>query len=322
MESKFRSLQTRGLTAAYHFGDIVYKSSLMEQAVRQANIYAQTNLTVLIEGETGTGKEMIAQSIHNASQRRDGPFVAINCAALAESLLESELMGYEEGAFTGAKKGGKAGLFELAHNGTLFLDEINQISPPLQGKLLRVIQERTVMRLGGSRMIPVNVRILAASNENLREKVRGGLFRSDLYYRISTLCVRLPPLRERREDILPLMEHFSRETEPTGLDLSELYRRVSDYDWPGNIRELENYVLRSGILHSHGVSLQSGLFQDCLQAEPGQVPGSDEISVHIGTLSHMERELVAAVLQRLGGNQSQAARLLGVSRNTVASKLR
>ncbi|MDY3282590.1 sigma 54-interacting transcriptional regulator [Dysosmobacter sp.] len=325
MESKFRSLQARGLTAKYQFDNILYKSPRMRQVVEQAKIYAETNLTVLIEGETGTGKEMIAQSIHNASYRRNGPFVAINCAALAESLLESELMGYEEGAFTGAKKGGKIGLFELAHNGTLFLDEINQLPPLLQSKLLRVIQERTIMRIGGSRMIPVNVRIIAASNESLKKKVRAGLFRSDLYYRINILYLRLPALRDRKEDINLLIEKFAREKGAGESMIRSLCQEVSGYDWPGNIRELENYVWRSTVLNRKGISLDSDALQEYMpdDGDMGEEDAdSSAIRLHIDTLARMEKEIVTKVVRRMNGNQSQAAKVLGVSRNTISSKLR
>ena len=171
----------------------------MKHWLRRAQIYAETDATVLIQGETGTGKELIAQSIHNHSGRRNQPFVAVNCSALPESLLESELFGYEDGAFTGAKKGGKRGLFELAHRGTLFLDEIGELSPNLQARLLRALQEREIMRIGGDSIIPVDVRIIAATNKDLRGLVEEGSFREDLYYRLNMLFLHLPPLRERRE---------------------------------------------------------------------------------------------------------------------------
>lgn len=320
MEHKLRSLRARGLTAQYRFEDITYRSERMGRVLQQARVYAAADLTVLIEGETGTGKEMVAQSIHNESPRRGGPFVAINCAALAETLLESELMGYEEGAFTGAKKGGKPGLFELAHNGTLFLDEINQLSPALQSKLLRVVQERTVIRVGGTRVIPVNVRIIAASNEPLKKRVQANLFRSDLYYRINILPLQLPALRERPEDILPLIERFAREKGADGACVQALYRHAADYSWPGNIRELENYVWRSVVLYGQGI--QPGHpAEECALSPSQAVPEEECIQVPLGTLAEMERELVAQVVRRMDGNRSQAAKLLGITRNTVSSKL-
>ena len=256
LETKLRSLQARGLTANHVFSDIKGVSPRLIDVIEQAKIFAQTDLTILLEGETGTGKELFAQSIHNASSRKDGPFVAINCAALTESLLESELMGYEEGAFTGAKKGGKAGLFELAHNGTLFLDEINQMPLPLQSKLLRVIQERTVRRIGGDRMIPVRVRIIAAANEGLKHKVEQGQFRNDLFYRINIMHLSLPPLRERKEDIPILIDAFADpDMENREENIAKLCKEVECYTWPGNIRELQNYVWRSTALLKHGVPL-------------------------------------------------------------------
>lgn len=326
MENKFRSLQARGLTARYCFHNICGVSPCMREVITHAQIFAETELTVLLEGETGTGKELFAQSIHNASPRKNGPFVAINCAALPEPLLESELMGYDEGAFTGAKKGGKTGLFELAHGGTIFLDEINQMPLPLQSKLLRVIQERAVMRVGGNRMIPIDVRIVAAANEKLKEKVGANQFRSDLYYRLNIMRLRLPPLRERKEDIPLLVEIFAQQCgECTMEALEMLIDRVKNYNWPGNIRELQNYVWRSVALLSHGVSPDSSFFAEYLQEDQKNNEctslGSDEFIVSLGTLEEMEQQIVKKVTQYCEGNQSKAARILNVSRNTISSKL-
>ncbi len=279
----------------------------------------------MLEGETGTGKELFAQSIHNASPRKKGPFVAINCAALPEALLESELMGYEDGAFTGAKKGGKTGLFEMAHGGTIFLDEINQMPLPLQSKLLRVIQERSVMRIGGNRMIPVDVRIIAAANEDLLKKVTAKQFRSDLYYRINIMRLRLPPLRERKEDIPLLTSAFAAHNE--GVDtksLDNLLAEMNQYNWPGNIRELQNFVWRSIALLTHNVTLEPEFFLEYIPSKedvPSEKDISKKISVPLGTLAEMECSIVAQMIQRCGGNQSQAARILDVSRNTISNKL-
>lgn len=326
LESKFRSLQARGLTAKYCFEDILRASPQMQSLIEQAEIFAETEFTVLLEGETGTGKEMFAQSIHNASHRKSGPFVAVNCAALADSLLESELMGYEEGSFTGAKKGGKAGLFELAHNGTIFLDEINQMSLPLQSKLLRVIQERTVRHIGGDRMIPVNVRIIAATNEKLRLKVESGLFRNDLYYRLNIMRLRLPPLRERRGDIPLLMEFFAKKSGNFPCDMTALLKNVENYSWPGNVRELQNYVWRSVALLSKGVALDPRFLEEYMVQEDasqnGRQKSPQSISVGIGPLEEMENQIVREVVDLYGGNQSKAARVLKISRNTVNSKMK
>lgn len=325
MESKFRSLQSRGLTARYQFDDIIGSSPAMRTAISHARIFAETEFTVLLEGETGTGKELFAQSIHNASPRKKGPFVAINCAALPEALLESELMGYEDGAFTGAKKGGKTGLFEMAHGGTIFLDEINQMPLPLQSKLLRVIQERSVMRVGGNRMIPVDVRIIAAANEDLLKKVTAKQFRSDLYYRINIMRLRLPPLRERKEDIPLLTSAFAAHNE--GIDtksLDNLLAEMNQYNWPGNIRELQNFVWRSIALLTHNVTLEPEFFLEYIPSKedvPSEKDISKKLSVPLGTLAEMECSIVAQMIQRCGGNQSQAARILDVSRNTISNKL-
>jgi len=235
-----RSLQAKarekGFVAKHTFEDMIYRSEKMVFCVDRLRTFAASENTVLLQGETGTGKELLAQSIHNASPRRNGPFVAINCAALPESLLESELFGYEEGAFTGAKKAGRAGLFEQADGGTLFLDEIGDMPFSLQSRLLRVLQEMQVMRLGGSRMVSVNVRIIAATNQNLEAKIQDGSFRGDLYYRLNVLPCLVPPLRERREDILPLFLHFAQEE---GVP-PDIVRTLESHSWPGNVRELQN----------------------------------------------------------------------------------
>ena len=227
-----------GLTAKYHFQDIVYVSPVMEEVISIAKKAADTDYTVLIQGESGTGKELMAQSIHNYSARSSYPFVAINCSTLPESLLESQLFGYEGGSFTGAQKTGKAGLFEQANHGTIFLDEIGDISQNLQIQLLRVLQERQVMRIGSSKVINLDVHIIAASNKNLETLVQSGQFRSDLFYRLSVIPIELPPLRLRQNDILLLMSSF------LGKQFAEITEEqkavLQDYTWPGNVRQLEN----------------------------------------------------------------------------------
>lgn len=230
--------ERKGLYAKYNFSDIVYVSNSMRECINVAKTVALTDHTVLITGESGTGKELISQSVHNYSQRKKMPFVAVNCAALPESLLESELFGYESGSFTGAKKGGKLGLFEQANGGTIFLDEIGDISPNLQSRLLRVLQERQIMRIGSDRMINIDTRIIAATNKDLKSEVEKGNFRKDLYYRLNVITISIEPLRIRKEDILPLMSKFleSKFNELTDYDK----RLLCDYTWPGNVRELEN----------------------------------------------------------------------------------
>lgn len=235
-----------GCRAKYTMHNIVHHSAEMKQLIGKAKAFATSDATILISGESGTGKELLAQAIHNASPRRQSPFVAVNCSALTESLLESELFGYEEGAFTGAKKGGKKGLLELAHTGTLFLDEIGDASPAIQTKLLRSLQEKEVFRVGGDKTIPVNLRIIAATHQDLRALVAEGKFRQDLYYRLSVLPLHVPPLRQRKDDILPLLSYFMSQSPNKTKAAFTLSRKMEawfrEYSWPGNVRELENVV--------------------------------------------------------------------------------
>ncbi len=232
----------RGYQSKYVFDDIIGQSEAIRRTKQIAARMAQTDAAILLTGESGTGKELFAHSIHNASRRKNMPFVAINCAALSETLLESELFGYEDGAFTGAKKGGKLGLFEYAHRGTLFLDEIECMSQTLQVKLLRVLQEKEFMRVGGNRIIPTDVRIIAASNENILERVRQGTFRKDLYYRLNTLPIDIPPLRERGEDIFLIAQHLMEKAGAHYTFLPSAREVMRSYPWDGNVRELANIV--------------------------------------------------------------------------------
>ncbi|MEE0517167.1 MAG: sigma 54-interacting transcriptional regulator [Anaerovoracaceae bacterium] len=231
-------LKEKGIYARYHFEDIICNTPIMENCISTAKQAALTDYTILLRGESGTGKEMFAQSIHNYSQRKNNPFIAINCSALSESLLESELFGYEAGAFTGAKKNGKMGLFEQANTGTVFLDEIGDISAGLQTRLLRVLQEKQIMRIGGDRVIDIDVRVIAATNRNLKAMVEEGTFRKDLFYRLCVIPLDIPPLRRRKTEILPLFMSF------VGSDFKKLsdmqIQKLNAYDWPGNVRELEN----------------------------------------------------------------------------------
>ncbi|MFZ7127463.1 MAG: sigma-54 interaction domain-containing protein [Desulfobacterales bacterium] len=236
-------LARKGYLTKYDFGDIWGKSRRMADLVKKAERFAKTDKTILITGESGTGKELFAHAIHCHSLRRDGPFVAVNFAGLSESLIESELFGYEEGAFTGARKGGKTGLFEQAHGGTIFLDEIGDASPGVQSRLLRVLQERELLRVGGSRIVPVDVRVIAATNSNLRGAMEERRFRPDLYYRLNALPLEIPPLRERPEDILFLFDRFLKHHYGIRKPLDPGARdRLEDYPWPGNVRELINAV--------------------------------------------------------------------------------
>jgi transcriptional regulator with PAS, ATPase and Fis domain len=265
--------------ARYTFEDILGKSPAICRAREIAQRMADNDAYVMIEGESGTGKELFAQAIHSASPRKDGPFLAVNCAALTESLLESELFGYADGAFTGAKKGGKAGLFECAHGGTLFLDEIETMSPALQAKLLRVLQEREIIRVGSSDPIPVNVRVLSSTNEDLFARVQGGSFRRDLYYRLNVIPLHIPTLWERREDILLLCEHFQQEL---GADftLTEPVRAaLLQHHWQGNVRELRNCVeylqyMNHQLIVCEDLPEQFHLQDTAPQGQP-EVPGLD-----------------------------------------------
>ena len=245
-ESVRRRLYEEQNIARYNFADIIGNSPALKKILSLAKKMAKTDATIFIQGESGTGKELLAQSIHNASSRRKGPFVAINFAALSETLLESELFGYEEGAFTGAKRGGSAGLFEIAHKGTLFLDEIGDAPLPFQVKLLRVLQEKQVRRVGGLKVIPIDVRIIVATNHNLKEDIKLKLFREDLYYRLNVLPLKIPALRERREDIMPLCYAFYKKYRPLSNDAKIYFKNIQPYleayNWQGNIRELQNVI--------------------------------------------------------------------------------
>lgn len=270
-QRQFRlQLYHRGYQSKYVFDDIVGQSEVMLRTKQIAARMAGTEAAILLTGESGTGKELFAHSIHNASRRRDMPFVAINCAALSDALLESELFGYDEGAFTGARKGGKLGLFEYAHRGTLFLDEIEGMSQPLQVKLLRVLQEKEFMRVGGNRIIPTDVRIIAASNEDILERVRQGTFRKDLYYRINTLPIAIPPLRERGEDLFLIARRLMEKSgvmfgfSPAAQEVLRAYR------WDGNVRELANLVEYLSLLGRDPVEAED--LPDYLRASAPALP--------------------------------------------------
>jgi len=250
-----KKMRDKGLIARYSFDYIITESKSMKDCIELAKRISDSELTVFITGESGTGKELFAQSIHNASKRSKQPFVAVNCAAVAESLLESELFGYDEGAFTGALKGGKIGLFELANNGTIFLDEIGDMPLLLQTRLLRVLQERQVMRIGSQRVINTNIRVIAATNKNLKDMVQKGLFRKDLYYRINVLPINIPPLRKRKEDVIHLMQHFIGRPEKLELE-DDVKSLLLNYDWPGNIRELQNVASYIKLMNEKELTLE------------------------------------------------------------------
>ncbi|MNM98148.1 Propionate catabolism operon regulatory protein [compost metagenome] len=320
-----------------------------------ARRYALVDSTVLVGGESGTGKEVLAQGMHDASPRRAFPFIAVNCAAFPESLLESELFGYEEGAFTGARRGGKAGLFESAHNGTLFLDEVGDMPPALQTRLLRVLQEKQVLPIGGIEAVPINVRVIAATHRDLAARVREGTFRQDLYYRLNILRIEMPPLRERVADLPDLAELlYRRAQERLGTQSPQrlpamVRERLTRYAWPGNIRELENVTERIAVLVA-GAELQPAALQRELQAavpelfssENGEgvargprapkVPiememamltaPSEESRSLAGVAKASQAEHIRRVLAECGGNRTAACAQLGISATTLWRRLR
>jgi transcriptional regulator with PAS, ATPase and Fis domain len=324
-----QKLSEKGLSARYHFSDIIHKSKALDQLIELARRYAAVSSNVLIEGETGTGKELLAQSIHNASSRSAGPFVAINCAAIPENLLESEMFGYEEGAFTGTSRGGKIGLFELAHNGTLFLDEVSGLPFNFQGKLLRVLQEREVRRVGANKVKSVDVRIIAASNFNLQRMVREGDFRKDLFYRLDVLKLFVPPLCERPEDIEILFLYFiayyndKLKTDITKID-SEALDLLISHRFEGNVRELKNIAERVSILCMDSRTVTAADIRVTLydnNAHESVSPAGKTVSLR-SLRGKDERDFILNALQRCGNNQTRAARELGIDRTTLWRKLR
>jgi len=329
IEKKVRKqLYLKGFFAKHRFSDIRADSPVMRRCVEIARQYARSTSSIVVFGETGTGKELLAQSIHNESPVRDGPFVALNCGALPPTLLESELFGYVEGAFTGAVKGGKAGLFELAHGGTIFLDEINELDIQLQNKLLRVLQEREVMRLGDAKVIPVAVRVVVASNVPLQEEIAHGRIRADLFYRLNVLDVTIPPLRERTEDILPLFRDFlgafaRRSGDGPPPVPRDFERTLQACAWPGNVRELENaaekYAVLCGLLDPEAAA---AVVSESLRAarDEGSCPDSSE-EAFSGTLEEIEKRVVRRVYDEEQGNVSRAAKRLGVDRQTLRKRL-
>ncbi|MBC7084244.1 MAG: sigma 54-interacting transcriptional regulator [Firmicutes bacterium] len=324
-----RELYLKGHVAKHTFDDIITVDDTMREVIARAQRFASTDSTVLISGETGTGKELFAQSIHNASRRRNGPFVAVNCAALPESLLESELFGYEEGAFTGSRKGGKPGLFELAHGGTIFLDEIGDMSMQIQARLLRVLEQREVMRLGGDKVLPVDVRVIAATHRDLRRAVNDGTFRADLFYRLNILTIALPPLRERTCDIPALAERF---IVASCRNLGIPQKRLSSgaitalvsHTWPGNVRELRNVCERLAVgVESREIDEETVwklLGRDDHATEITQPEGTVTVAIE-GGLRQIENEIMRQVLRKVGGDRTEAARLLGINRSTLWRRL-
>ncbi len=299
----------------------VVSSAAMRQLLELAERIAQTNAAVLITGESGCGKELIARAVHHYSLRCAKPWVDVSCAALPEHLVESELFGYEKGAFSGADSA-KPGLFELAHQGTLFLDEVGELEPRMQVKLLRVLDGVAYYRLGGVRKVSVDVRVVAATNQDLERMVRTGEFRSDLYHRLGQICLRVPPLRERADDIIPLAEHFLKQSNPRSFFSGEALQGMRRYAWPGNVRELRNIVTKAAVL-----SRDLEIRPDDMML--GQVNVEREFGVSNGAppstspnLDGMEKNTILKVLAQTNGHQQRAAELLGISRRTLSRKLK
>ncbi len=299
--------------------DLLVRSVEMEAVLEVISRVAASTATVLIQGESGTGKERVAGQVHKRSDRADGPFVKINCAAIAENLMESELFGHEVGAFTGASKR-RQGCFELADGGTLFLDEVGEMTPSLQVRLLRVLQEGELTRVGGSRTIRVDVRIVAASNRDLEADVEANRFRGDLFYRLNVVPVVVPPLRQRRVEIGPLAEHFLHQGVRLADDALEI---LESHDWPGNVRELQNLMQRASLL-CNGQLVDAGLLRPWLgvshQAEQGRTAG---VETMVGrSLRDVEAELIQRTLASCDGNRTRAAEVLGIGVRTLFNKLR
>ncbi|WP_454736071.1 propionate catabolism operon regulatory protein PrpR [Cupriavidus necator] len=327
-----RSLRTsqrpKHLVARHTLADLTGASPALKRVRRLARAGAAHDATVLLTGESGTGKELVAQGIHNASRRRGNPFVAFNCAALPEGLIESELFGHEEGAFTGARRGGKPGLFEIAHTGTIFLDEVGEMPAASQSRLLRVLQEREVMKLGAGRATPIDVRVIAATHRDLRALVEQGAFRADLYFRLNLLQIELPPLRERRDDIPDLARHLLRrsatryELPATATEriLEFLAPLFEQYAWPGNVRELDNLVARAAIYLGAG---SSDAWQDLRDVFPefGRVQAPPVLAVRRKPVDSpsaaVTRDDVLRALEESGGNRAAASRALGIGRTTL-----
>lgn len=323
----------RNLEAKYTFDDIVGTSEILINAIEKAKIAAATPATVIIRGESGTGKELFAHAIHNASSRRYSQFVRVNCAAISENLLESELFGYEEGAFTGASKGGKIGLFEKANGGTIFLDEIGELSLNTQAKLLRVLQEKEILRVGSNKPRAIDVRIISATNVDLENAILEKRFRQDLYYRLNVVPIDIPPLRNHKTDIPALVKHLiNKYNQEYGRNVSDIssaaLERIMAYDWVGNVRELENFVGRTMInikMHEHLITLNHlpqtlAIGNLITSAEPEEtVLDSFELEENV---MRFEKRHIELTLQKCQGNREETARLLGISLRSLYYKIK
>ncbi|MFP4557608.1 MAG: sigma-54-dependent Fis family transcriptional regulator [Bacteroidales bacterium] len=325
-----------GMQAHYTFQDIIGNSSEFRQVIDHATQISGSTSTVLLMGESGTGKELIAQSIHNASPRNNSAFIAVNCGALPKNLIESELFGYEEGAFTGSKKGGHAGKFEFANGGTIFLDEIGEMPLDMQVSLLRVLQEGYVIRIGGTKNIPVNVRVIAATQKNLIDEVKKGTFREDLFYRLSVIPLFIPPLRKRGDDKKTLFHYFlkvkaQKLSKPYPSISNQLMDQIENYDWPGNVRELENYV--ENIVNFNGTSsfnITNPLNTNETDRNSSLMNPINGLNNHYNnldptsgfTLEELEKQTIEDHISMFKGNISKTSRKLGISRTTLYSKIK
>ena len=308
----------RGLRDKYRLENVVGRSEAMLQVFKTAARVASTDATVLIQGESGTGKELVARAIHESSPRASGPFVAVDCGAIAEGVLESELFGHARGAFTGAQAA-RRGLFEEAGGGTLFLDEIGDVGPNLQARLLRALQEGTIRRVGTNEPIAVDARVVAATNRDLEQAVKEGAFRADLYYRLNVVAIRIPPLRDRREDVPLLAEHFAhKHGRGEGATISPAARDLLlAYHWPGNVRELENVIARALALNPSGVILPDDLPEAIRSGAASEPAAADLVGQERPTLQELEQRYARQVLRETGGNKSRAADILGIDRKTL-----
>ena len=316
------------LDKRYGFESIIGRSAAMERLFEQMKLVAPTRSTVLLTGESGTGKELVANALHRASPRRNERFLAINCGAIPSDILESELFGHERGSFTGAVSR-KIGKFELAHKGTLFLDEISELYPELQVKLLRVLEERQVMRVGGSELIDVDFRLIAATNRDMEKEVAASRFREDLYYRLNVVALRIPPLRERLSDLSLLVEHFlalfcQEHGKPPKRMSAEALEVLARYPWPGNIRQLRN-VIESAVIFHHGDEIGPGdLPVEVRESTSVSAAGTPVPAVAGGvrTMADIERQAILETLERTGGHRAKAADLLGIGLRTLQRKLK
>jgi transcriptional regulator with PAS, ATPase and Fis domain len=325
--------------AIYTFDNIVYKSQQMKKVIQHSKEIANSPSTVLITGQSGSGKELLAQAIHNSSNRKKGPFIAVNCGAIPKNLIESELFGYEDGSFTGAKKGGRAGKFELADGGTIFLDEIGEMPLEMQVTLLRVLQENCITRIGGKKSIPINVRIIAATNKDLKKEIKKGTFREDLFYRLSVIPIKIPPLKDRIGDVPVLIDYFlnikSNKLKKEIPNISDsLYKKMISYCWPGNVRELENCV--ENIVNLNGKTTFEIDFDECTcmtrdnlgnLIKPKTTTSSHSYNTfneneEVIPLKELEKNAIIKSISLCKGNMSKAALKLGISRNTLYNKIK